>query len=61
MRWITLAVVLAVLGIIGGKWQTRPVDAPAAQIPASQDYRTSLIALQTGWMSFGQLWFAAGR
>jgi len=37
------------------------VDRGASQAPLPQDYRASLFALQTGRMTFGQLWFSASR
>lgn len=36
-------------------------DSGGFQAPMSQDYRAGLFALQTGRLTFGQLWFAAGR
>ena len=65
MRWLIVGLVLALLGIAGAVKSKAPglsaVDSSAAPAHTSQDYRSSVLALQTGWMSFGQLWFAAGR
>ena len=68
----TSAVVLAVTAAaVAAMLATSAVDAgneppqnsepagPAAGVP--QDYRAGLFALQTGRMTFGQLWFAANR
>ena len=55
MRWIAAVVVIAALGIINA------ARSSATETQASQDYRAGQLALRTGWMSFGQLWFASGR
>ncbi|HSV35352.1 MAG TPA: hypothetical protein VLI46_07325 [Ramlibacter sp.] len=65
VAWTLALVLLVGAGSMGLKVLTDARGArgtaPEAGMPMSQDYRASLLALQTGWMSFGQLRFAAGR
>jgi hypothetical protein len=57
-----LAIVALLLGA-RGPWSSWADVDPAAAVPgyASQDYRASQFAVQTGWMTFRELWFTAGR
>ena len=56
---------LAALAILAAARPGTPsagaADSGASQATLSQDYRASLFLLQTGRMTFGQLWFAASR
>jgi hypothetical protein len=58
-------VLLAALAVLAALRLSTPAagaaDSAVSQPAVSQDYRAGLFALQTGRMTFGQLWFSASR
>ena len=66
MRPIGVIMVFAIAALLlgsRGQWASWTTMDVAAAVPgyASQDYRASQFAVQTGWMTFRELWFTAGR
>lgn len=60
----TAAAVVAMLttsAVDAGNEPTQSSESGRAAAGVPQDYRAGLFALQTGRLTFGQLWFAANR